>query len=190
MAKSVRLITCQASLYLGYSLQNAYIIYGAQRRQISKIQGRSSGAGEIVGNAAVIAVIGAFIALGVLGVLFYVSTLAKNVYQIKIQMKDDLAYELDRLKDHVEKEMLQRQKWITRDVASVSDAKFDLVDGEMAALKSQVRADLNILDEKLRKLSALQQAMAAKPNRQEADFDEPDLASAFAVDSVGRKAAQ
>ena len=132
MAKSVRLITCQAGLYLGYSLQNAYIIYGAQRRQISKIQGRSSGAGEIVGNAAVIAVIGAFIALGVLGVLFYVSTLAKNVYQIKIQMKDDLAYELDRLKDHVEKEMLQRQKWITRDVASVSDAKFDLVDGPAA----------------------------------------------------------
>ncbi|HBC06015.1 MAG TPA: hypothetical protein DC046_00345, partial [Rhodospirillaceae bacterium] len=80
--------------------------------------------------------------MGVLGVLFYVSTLAKNVYQIKIQMKDDLAYELDRLKDHVEKEMVQRQKWITRDVASVSDAKFDLVDGEMAALKSQVRADL------------------------------------------------
>ena len=72
----------------------------------------------------------------------------------------------------------------------MSDAKFDLVDGEMAALKSQVRADLNILDEKLRKLSALQQAMAAKPNRQGADFDEPDLASAFAVDSVGRKAAQ
>ncbi|MAY65833.1 MAG: hypothetical protein CMM77_01750 [Rhodospirillaceae bacterium] len=122
--------------------------------------------------------------------LFYVSTLARNVYQIKIQMKDDLAYELDRLKDHVEKEMVQRQKWITRDVASVSDGKFDLVDGEMAALRSQVSADLNVLDEKLRKLAALQQAMAAKSARQPAETEEPDLASAFEVDSSGRKAAQ
>lgn len=143
-----------------------------------------------MGNAAVVAIIGAFIALGILGVLFYVSTLARNVYQIKIQIKDDLAYELDRLKDYVEKEMVTRQKWITRDVSGASDGKFALIDDEIAALKSQVRSDLNELDEKIRKVVALQHAMAAKQAKPAEIDDDVVMEPAFKVDSPGRKAAK
>jgi len=143
-----------------------------------------------VGNAAVITVIGAFVALGILGVLFYVSTLAKNVYQIKIQMKEDLAYELERLKEHVEKELVQRQRWITRDVAGAQDGKFVLIDEEIAALKIQVKSDLDAIDEKVRKLAALQHALAAKRQAKSAAAEDTAMEPAFTVDSPGRKAAQ
>jgi uncharacterized protein YicC (UPF0701 family) len=144
-----------------------------------------------LGNAAVIAIIGAFGALGILGVLFYVSTLAKNVYQIKIQMKDDLAYELDRLKDHVEKEMVLRQRLIVRDAASASDEKIEVLSSEFAGLQAQIKQDLSDIEEKVRKLAALQHALAAKKSKAKASAaDESGFDAAFELDSPGRKAAK
>lgn len=142
-----------------------------------------------MGNTAVIAVIGAFVALGILGVLFYVSTLAKNVYQIKVQMREDLAYELDRVKNHVEKEMIQRQRWITRDVAGASDGRFAELEADIVALKTQVKLDLDGVAEKVRKLAALQHAMAAQQGKSAAP-GEPAKEPAFKLDSPGRKAAK
>lgn len=142
-----------------------------------------------MGNAAVIAIIGVFVAIGILGVLFYVSTLAKNVYQIKIQMKDDLAYELARMKEYVEREMVQRQKWITRDVAGASDDKFGSLDTAITELRSEVSQELVQLNDKVRKLAALQQAMAARKSQAQAGArQEPDMDPVFKVDKPGREA--
>ncbi|MEQ8226759.1 MAG: hypothetical protein RIA64_01640 [Rhodospirillales bacterium] len=142
-----------------------------------------------MGNAAVIAIIGVFVAIGILGVLFYVSTLAKNVYEIKIQMKDDLAYELARMKEYVEREMVQRQKWITRDVAGASDDKFGSLDTAITELRSEVSQELVQLNDKVRKLAALQQAMAARKSQAQAGArQEPDMDSVFKVDKPGREA--
>lgn len=142
-----------------------------------------------MGNAAVIAIIGVFVAIGILGVLFYVSTLAKNVYQIKIQMKDDLAYELERMKEYVEREMAQRQKWITRDVSGASDDRFSSLDQVVMDLRTQVTLDIAQLNDKVRKLAALQQAMAAKKAQAERAADQQSaMEPVFKVDKPGRKA--
>lgn len=140
-----------------------------------------------MGSTAIIAIIGIFVAIGLLGVLYYVSTLAKNVYQIKVQMKDDLGYEMERLRDHVEKEMVQRQKWITRDLTSVIDDKHAALEAEVSALTMEIKLDLADVNEKIRKLQALRQSAAAKPARATAPAAQT-MEPAFSVDSLGRMA--
>ena len=105
---------------------------------------------------------GVVVVLGMFGVLFYVSTLAKNVYAIKVQMKDDLAYEVDKMQDFVEKEMAQRQKWIIRELEGNADGKVAALQDDLTGLRAEISRDIADLGDKLRKLAALQQSMAAK----------------------------
>ena len=137
-------------------------------------------------STAIIAIIGVFAAGGLLGVLYYVSTLAKNVYQIKVQMKDDLGYEMERLRDHVEKEMVQRQKWIIRDVTSTVEDKHAALEAEVSALTMEIKLDLADVNEKIRKLQVLQQSAATRSTRPAGSVAKMD--SAFSVDSLGRMA--
>lgn len=141
-----------------------------------------------MGSAGIIVIVGAFVGIGLLGVLFYVSTLAKNVYAIKVQMKDDLAYEVSRMQDFVEKEMAQRQKWITREVSGSADDKLAALRADLDALRGEINRDLEDTRDKVRKLAALQQALAAKQAKA-APPREPALEPAFKAESPGRKSA-
>lgn len=126
----------------------------------------------------VIVVIGGVVIVGVFGTLFYVSTLAKNVYAIKIQMQDQLKREIEKIEDHVDKELAQRQKWIARDAAGVADDKVATLRGEVEDLRRQVTGELAESAEKIKKILALQQALAAKQAKTAPSTD-PALEPAF-----------
>ena len=140
-----------------------------------------------MGNAGILTAIGAIVAVGLLGVLYYCSTLAKNVYSIKVQMKDDLAYEVGKMQKFVEKEMAQRQKWIMRDLESMSgggDAS-----EEVQALRQEVRLELASLKEKMKKIAALQQAMAAKQKpKPQQQPQQPAMEPVFKAGGPGKSA--
>lgn len=139
-----------------------------------------------MGSAGIIVIVGAFVGIGLVGVLFYVSTLAKNVYAIKVQMKDDLAYEVSRMQDFVEKELAQRQKWIMREVSGAADDKLAALRTDLAALRGEINRDMEDTRDKVRKLAALQQALAAKQAKPQAPR-EPALEPAFKAESPARK---
>ena len=139
-----------------------------------------------MGSTALIGVFGAVVIVGIFGVLYYVSTLAKNVYAIKIQMKDDLAYEVERLQDFVEKEMAQRQKWIIRELAGSGDDKLARLQDDLNGLRAEVSRDVADLGDKMRKLAALQQALAAK-QAQARPAAPPAMEPVFKAEGPGRK---
>lgn len=140
-----------------------------------------------MGSAGIV-IIGVFVGIGLMGVLYYVSTLAKNVYAIKVQMKDDLAYEVSRLQDFVDKEMAQRQKWIEREVTAATDGKLDALRADLDGLRGQIARDAADLRDKVQKLAALQQAMAAKQAKPQAPR-EPAMEPAFKAETPGRQSA-
>jgi len=138
-----------------------------------------------LGNAGIV-IIAVFVGIGLMGVLYYVSTLAKNVYAIKLQMKDDLAYEVGKMQDFVEKEMAQRQKWIIRDLSGASDDKLDALQADLKALRTEIARDTAEMREKMQKLAALQQALAARQAKPQPSR-EPAMEPAFKAESPGRK---
>lgn len=132
-----------------------------------------------MGNAGMITLIGAVVGIGLLGVLFYVSSLAKNVYAIKVQMKDDLSYEIDKMKNFVEKEMAQRQKWMMRELEGMVGDGGSADSAEIQALRTELKQEITDLREKFRKLAALQQAMAAKSTAAQPQSNSPSKELAF-----------
>ncbi|MEK9672782.1 MAG: hypothetical protein VW268_09815 [Rhodospirillaceae bacterium] len=131
-----------------------------------------------------------FGALGILAVLFYASTLAKNVYVIKVQMKDDLQYEVGKMKDFVEKEMAQHQKWMMRELEGMVGGK----DGgdasaEVQLLRVAMQKEPSLVNEKVRKIEALQQALAAKKKQAQPAPQAPAMEPVFKAEGPGKKAA-
>ena len=75
-----------------------------------------------------------------------------------------------------------------REVSGAADDKLAALRADLAALRGEINRDLEDTRDKVRKLAALQQALAAKQAKPQAPR-EPALEPAFKVESPGRKSA-
>jgi len=100
--------------------------------------------------------------LGGIAMVAFVASLTKNIYQLKVQVQSDMDREVNALKDFVEKEMAQRNKWLMNDVQKDTSERLELLQGELTEMENRLQADLRETREALKKISALQQAMMAK----------------------------
>ncbi len=141
-----------------------------------------------MGSTGIVTVIGALVGAGLLGVVFYVSSLARNVYAIKVRMKEDLAYEVEKMQHFLDKEMARRQKWIMRDVEDLAAGDGGAAE-EVQVLRKEVQGEIAGLKDKVRKLAALQQALAAKQTKVKPQaVPEPAMEPVFKANGPGKTA--